>query len=560
MQAQRRAGHDDRTARVVDALAQQVLAEAALLALEHVAQGLQGAVARARDGPAAAAVVEQGVDGLLQHPLLVVDDDLRRAQVQEPLEAVVPVDDAAVEVVEVGGREAATVQLHHRAQLRRDHRDGLQHHHVRLVAGVQEGRDDLQALDGTLLLLALGGLDLLLEIGGLGVQVDLLEQVADRLGAHAAAEVLAPAIGGAEAVLELAERGLVVDDVLRAHRLEQLPDRPQTLDRVLDVGLGVLDVGLEELAHVLQVLLALVVLELLRVEVEVLGPDVVVVREAGLRAGLEVLLAALERLTQLQQALLLLARVLLDRLVDLLAQLVQVGRPRLLVHPRHDRRGEVEDLLELLGSHVEQVADAARDALEEPDVAHGGGEVDVTHALAANLRARHLDTAALADDALVTDALVLAAVALPVLGGTEDALAEEPVLLGLERPVIDGLRLRDLAARPRADLLRGREADLDSVEIIDVDQSDSLLLVGGQDVADRGGFLVGQLRVGLSGRAPRRLPRSLLLLFPRRPPRRRRRRRWCARRRGRCRALRRRAAGRRPRRPSRRGCLPRRRR
>src|SRR5215204_3450332 len=35
-----------------------------------------------------AAVVEQGVDGLLQHPLLVVDDDLGRAEVEQPLEAV----------------------------------------------------------------------------------------------------------------------------------------------------------------------------------------------------------------------------------------------------------------------------------------------------------------------------------------------------------------------------------------------------------------------------------------------------------------------------------------
>src|SRR5271155_2360670 len=42
------------------------------------------------------------------------------------------------------------------------------------------------------------------------LQVDLLEQVADRLGPHPAAEVLAEAVGGAEALLELAEGGLVV--------------------------------------------------------------------------------------------------------------------------------------------------------------------------------------------------------------------------------------------------------------------------------------------------------------------------------------------------------------
>ena len=78
----------------------------------------------------------------------------------------------------------------------------------------------------------------------------------------------------------------------------------------------------------------------------------------------------------------------------------------------------------------------------------GGGQVDVAHPLAADLRAGHLDAAALADDALVADPLVLAAVALPVLGRTEDALAEEPVLLGLQRPVVDRLGLRDPARFP----------------------------------------------------------------------------------------------------------------
>ena len=159
VQLQVRAGHDDRAARVVDALAEQVLAEPALLALEHVGERLQGPVARARHRAAAAAVVEQRVDGLLQHALLVVDDDLRRAEVEQPLEAVVPVDHPAVEVVQVGGGEAATVELHHRAQLRRDHRHGLEDHPLRLVLGLDERLDDLEPLDRALLLLALRRLD-----------------------------------------------------------------------------------------------------------------------------------------------------------------------------------------------------------------------------------------------------------------------------------------------------------------------------------------------------------------------------------------------------------------
>src|SRR5581483_5591667 len=142
---------------------------------------------------------------------------------------------------------------------------------------------------------------------------------------------------------------------------------------------------------------------------------------------------------------LLLGRVGVEHLVDLALEGLEVTLTRLVVDPGHDRGREVQDLLKLLGSHVEQVADAARDALEEPDVAHGGGQVDVTHALTADLRARHLDAAALAHDALVTNALVLTAVALPVLGRTEDALAEQAVLLRLERSVVDGLRLGYLA-------------------------------------------------------------------------------------------------------------------
>ncbi len=48
-------------------------------------------------------------------------------------------------------------------------------------------------------------LDLVLELLALGLQVDLLEQVADGLGAHAAAEVLTEAVRRAEALAQLAE-------------------------------------------------------------------------------------------------------------------------------------------------------------------------------------------------------------------------------------------------------------------------------------------------------------------------------------------------------------------
>src|SRR5437870_7798643 len=142
----------------------------------------------------------------------------------------------------------------------------------------------------------------------------------------------------------------------------------------------------------------------------------------------------------------------------------------------------VDDPLEIAQRHVEQVAHGRRQRLEEPDVRHRHRELDVTHALAAHLGQGDLHPAAVADDAAVADALVLAAVTLPVLHRAENALAEQPVALRLERPVVDGLGLGDLAPRPpgplalqlealtllrvaRApDLLRGGDPDLDIVE------------------------------------------------------------------------------------------------
>ena len=90
---------------------------------------------------------------------------------------------------------------------------------------------------------------------------------------------------------------------------------------------------------------------------------------------------------------------------------------------------------EVLRGEVEQVAEAARDFLEVPDVGDGSGELDVAHPLTTHLGAGDLDATALADDALEADSLVLAAVALPVARRTEDAVARRG-------PPFSGLRVR----------------------------------------------------------------------------------------------------------------------
>src|SRR5579862_5177050 len=63
------ADYDDGTAGVIHALAEQVLAETALLALQRVGQRLERTVVGAAQYTATAAIVEQRVDGFLQHAL-----------------------------------------------------------------------------------------------------------------------------------------------------------------------------------------------------------------------------------------------------------------------------------------------------------------------------------------------------------------------------------------------------------------------------------------------------------------------------------------------------------
>src|SRR6185369_8157751 len=112
----------------------------------------------------------------------------------------------------------------------------------------------------------------------------------------------------------------------------------------------------------------------------------------------------------------------------------------------------------------EQVTDARRQALQEPDVRDRRRQGDVTHALAANLRLDDFDAALLADDAAVLHALVLAAVALVVLHRAKDLGAEQTITFRFERAVVDRLGLLDLAVAPLADLLRRREHDANRAE------------------------------------------------------------------------------------------------
>ena len=208
---------DDRTARIVHPLAQQVLAEAAALAFDHVGQRLEGALVGASHGLAAAAVVEQAVNGFLQHAFFVARNDLRRLQLQQTAQTAVAVDHPAIQVIEVRGRKAATVQGHQGAQIGRQHRQHRQHHPLWLDAGLLESFQHFEAL-GIFLDLDFRTRQVTTQALDFGIDFDALEQFANAFCAHL----------GDKFVAKLFELGIVIvlghDAVLLQRRHARIGD------------------------------------------------------------------------------------------------------------------------------------------------------------------------------------------------------------------------------------------------------------------------------------------------------------------------------------------------
>ncbi len=81
-------------------------------------------------------------------------------------------------------------------------------------------------------------------------------------------------------------------------------------------------------------------------------------------------------------------------------------------------------------------------------------KLDVTHTLTTNLSFCNFNAAAVTDNALVANSLVLSAMALPVLSGSENSLAEKSVFFRFKGTVIYGFGLGYLTVRPFSDLFR----------------------------------------------------------------------------------------------------------
>ena len=78
-----RTDNDNRTAGVINALAEQILAETPLLSLQHVGKRPQRpALAGHLLGAETDGIINQGVHGFLQHALFVNDNNVRGIQFQ----------------------------------------------------------------------------------------------------------------------------------------------------------------------------------------------------------------------------------------------------------------------------------------------------------------------------------------------------------------------------------------------------------------------------------------------------------------------------------------------
>ena len=92
-------------------------------------------------------------------------------------------------------------------------------------------------------------------------------------------------------------------------------------------------------------------------------------------------------------------------------------------------------------------------------------EVDMPYPFAAYFFLGYFHATTVADDAFIANALVLAAMALVVLGGTEDAFAEQAVALGLVGSVVDGFGLQHFAVGVGLNLFGRGQSDGDLREV-----------------------------------------------------------------------------------------------
>ena len=125
---------------------------------------------------------------------------------------------------------------------------------------------------------------------------------------------------------------------------------------------------------------------------------------------------------------------------------------------------EIQDAFDITQRNIENHTHAGRKALQEPNMSNRASQLNVTHAFAANLGKCDFHAALFANDALMLQTFVFTAKTFVILNRSENLCAEQTVAFGFERTVVNCLRLLYFTVRPRTNLFRGSNADLDRVK------------------------------------------------------------------------------------------------
>ena len=223
---------NDGTAGIVDSLSEKVLTEASLLSFEGGGQRLQNSSAIGRRRLVSSVIVDERIDSLLKHTLLVDHDDVRGMLFHLFLETIVLDDNLTIEVVQIGSGITAAVKLHHRPQIRWNDRNHRHDHPLRLDSGILERLEDFKSLDGLdslLVLVSRGALEILGDLPDLSIQVDFLEKFENGFGTDSEL--------GSEILMDKLSDGEEIE------RLVGLPNVAQIVLTSLIIGFAILELS-----------------------------------------------------------------------------------------------------------------------------------------------------------------------------------------------------------------------------------------------------------------------------------------------------------------------------
>ena len=160
------------------------MTEASLFPFEHMAQRFQWTTTWSCDRTTTTTVVDQSINGFLEHPFFVLHDDTRGIQLKQTCQTVVPVDHTAVKIVQVRGSKTATIQLDHRTKIWWNNWKDVENHPFWLVARFVEGIQDIQTTHSLHTFLTSCSLQFFFQESNFSFQIHLFQEVLDRFCTH----------------------------------------------------------------------------------------------------------------------------------------------------------------------------------------------------------------------------------------------------------------------------------------------------------------------------------------------------------------------------------------